>query len=86
MNIGLNDSERSLIDVAKAFAEQHIEPFAAEWESNRRVPREIFVAAADAGLTGVLVPRELGGRGARFVSRGLLKAFGQGGGRLAQEN
>jgi alkylation response protein AidB-like acyl-CoA dehydrogenase len=68
MNIGLNDSERSLIDAAKAFAEQHIEPFAAEWESNRRVPREMFVAAADAGLTGVLVPRELGGRGARFAT------------------
>jgi alkylation response protein AidB-like acyl-CoA dehydrogenase len=68
MHIELNDAELSLIEVAKAFAAEHIAPFAAEWESKRQVPREMFVAAAEAGLTGVLVPRELGGQGARFVT------------------
>ena len=45
---------------------------AVEWERTRRAPRELFAAAAEAGLTGVLVPKELGGSEARFVVAALV--------------
>ena len=67
MHLELNAEEGALIDAARAFAAEHIAPHAAEWELARHVPRDVFQAAAEAGLTGVLVPRHHGGKEARHV-------------------
>ena len=67
MHLELNADERALIETAQSFAAEHIAPHAAEWERTRHVPRDVFVAAGEAGLTGVLVPRAQGGKEARHV-------------------
>ena len=67
MHLEMNAEEGGLIDAARAFAVEHIAPHAAEWERARHVPRELFLAASEAGLTGVLVPRGQGGKEARHV-------------------
>ena len=64
----LNSEEVQLIKTAASFAAGEIEPYATDWELHRRVPTETFRAAADAGLTGLLVPRLLGGRDASNVA------------------
>jgi alkylation response protein AidB-like acyl-CoA dehydrogenase len=61
-----DESERKLIEAARAFAADHIAPHAESWELERRVPSGIFTAAAKAGLTGILVPRAAGGAGAGY--------------------
>ncbi len=48
---------------ARAFAAEHITPRAADWERERRLPRETITAAAEAGLCDLLVPAALGGKG-----------------------
>lgn len=48
---------------ARQFAEAHIAPHAAVWEEAEEFPRELYAAAAAAGLTGVGYPEELGGQG-----------------------
>lgn len=63
----LSADERDLIEIAKAFGESHVSPHAAAWEAERRFPHEAFVAAADAGLRGLFVPRDLGGAGPSFA-------------------
>jgi alkylation response protein AidB-like acyl-CoA dehydrogenase len=48
---------------ARRFARDHIDPKAASWERERRLPREVVAAAAGKGLCGLLVPTDLGGAG-----------------------
>ena len=56
-------SPHPVVEAARAFATDHIEPHAAAWERERRLPRETITAAAAVGLCGLVVPTELGGQG-----------------------
>ena len=51
------------VGIARRFADEAVAPHAASWERERRAPREVLQAAADAGLMGLLVPEALGGAG-----------------------
>jgi len=62
MNIQLSDSEQRIVDIAADFAVNHVAVNASAWEAERRWPIESLKAAADAGLTGLLVPTEHGGK------------------------
>ena len=64
----LTTDETTLVEIARTFAAEHITPHAADWELNRTVPVETFRQAARAGLTGVLVPKALGGHGASHMA------------------
>ncbi len=55
--------EQRIVDDAVSFAATVIEPQAERWERERRFAAEAFAALPDAGLTALLVPTELGGRG-----------------------
>lgn len=52
-----------ILTIARTFARERIDPEAAEWERDRRLPRETITASASEGLCGLLVPTELGGAG-----------------------
>jgi len=52
---------------ADAFVDKYVTPYAAGWESERRMPRELFVQAAAHGLTGLICPLEAGGQGLGVV-------------------
>ena len=64
----LTADEANLVEIARTFAAEHITPYAADWELNRTVPVKTFREAAAVGLTGVLVPKELGGHGASHIA------------------
>ncbi len=64
----LTAEEANLVEIARTFAAEHITPYAADWELNRTVPVKTFREAAAVGLTGVLVPKELGGHGASHIA------------------
>ncbi len=64
----LTTDESSLVEISRTFAAEHIAPHAADWELNRTVPVQTFRQAARAGLTGVLVPKALGGHGASHMA------------------
>jgi len=59
-------AETALIERVAEFRDREVAPNAAQWERERRMPVETLRAAAALGLTGIEVPRELGGLGARF--------------------
>lgn len=50
-----------MIEIAQRFAREQIDPAAAEWERERRLPREVITTAAAEGLCGLVVPTEMGG-------------------------
>lgn len=47
----------------RRLAEEEIRPHLADWERRKTLPRRLFRACGEAGLTGVVVPEALGGRG-----------------------
>jgi alkylation response protein AidB-like acyl-CoA dehydrogenase len=68
----LTPPERALLATAQCFRRDYLAPRAAEWERRRQVPREALQEAARCGLTGIEVPRELGGQGAGFIAKTLI--------------
>jgi len=68
MSQTLSSDETALIETARTFASEVVAPNAAQWEAERRLPREALTAACEAGLGGLLVPKDLGGQGAGFAA------------------
>ena len=56
------------IETVREFAKDVVAPNAHLWEETRTFPRDAFRQAADAGLTGLLVPPDLGGSGLGAVA------------------
>ncbi len=54
-------------DSVRRFVEKEITPYHAQWESDGRVPREVWRKAGEAGLLCCTVPEEYGGAGADFL-------------------
>jgi alkylation response protein AidB-like acyl-CoA dehydrogenase len=64
----LTAEQREIQALARDFARERIEPYAAEWDREHRFPRELFAQLAELGLMGVCVPEAYGGAGADFIS------------------
>ncbi|MCW5744895.1 MAG: acyl-CoA dehydrogenase family protein [Alphaproteobacteria bacterium] len=65
----LRQPERDLIARARAFAETHVAPNAAQWEWERRHPTEAIRAACAEGLHTVELPAAQGGHGMSFSTK-----------------
>lgn len=63
MDFTLPDEYQMLRDTARKFAEQHIAPYAQEWDHEEHYPDEIIKLLGDQGFMGILVPTEYGGAG-----------------------
>ena len=63
MDLELAPEHASFRDAVREVAQGSVEPFAAEVDLEHRFPEEAVQAAIEAGLMGVLVPREYGGAG-----------------------
>jgi alkylation response protein AidB-like acyl-CoA dehydrogenase len=64
--------QRELQALAHEFAERELRPIAPEWDEREDFPPELLAAAARAGLTSYLVPREHGGGGVDHVTAALV--------------
>ncbi len=54
------------------FADEHIVPFAGEWERQRRVPDSFISLLKERGYLGANLPKEVGGGGMEPITYGLL--------------
>ncbi len=63
MDFELAPEHASFRAAVRELAQGAVEPLAAEVDRDHRFPREAIDAAREAGLLGVLVPREYGGAG-----------------------
>ena len=69
----LNEDELAVIANAKDFAAGYVSRHCRSWEMDRQMPRDVFQAAAEAGLCGLLVRQDRGGIGIRTSA--LLKVL-----------
>ena len=63
MDLELAPEHASLRAAVRELAQASVQPFAAEVDREHRFPEESVRAVAEAGLMGVLIPREYGGAG-----------------------
>lgn len=68
MDFQLTDEQLMLQKVVRDFAENEVEPTAAERDEEERFDREIFDKMAELGLTGIPWPEKYGGIGADYLS------------------
>lgn len=68
MEIALNEDQRQVQDLCRAFAERELRPSARRWDAEHTFPREAIRQLAELGLLGVMVPAEWGGAGMDAVS------------------
>ena len=53
----LTDEQREIRDLARRFSDEIVAPRAADWDRERRFPREVANQLGELGLMGVCVPR-----------------------------
>ena len=64
----LSPEQELIRDSMRAFAQERLAPFAAEWDRNHTFPREALNELAELGALGMVVPEEWGGAGMDYMS------------------
>jgi alkylation response protein AidB-like acyl-CoA dehydrogenase len=63
VDFALSDEQVAIFDMAKAFGDEHIAPFARQWERDGTIPKELWPQLAELGFGGLYVSEETGGSG-----------------------
>ena len=56
-----SEEELQIRDMARQFAQEHLKPFAADWDREHRFPAEALREMAELGFLGMLVPEDWDG-------------------------
>jgi len=63
MEFALTEEQAAIFDMARAFGQEHIAPFARQWEAEGSIPRDLWPRLAELGFGGLYVSEESGGAG-----------------------
>ena len=79
MDFSVTEEQTAIYDMARAFGEEHIAPFAREWDAAGEIPKSLWPKLAQLGFGGLYVSEENGGTGlsrldATLVFEGLARS------------
>ncbi len=63
MDFALTDEQSAIFDMAYAFGQDHIAPFARQWEADGTIPKTLWPQLAELGFGGLYVSEDGGGSG-----------------------
>ncbi len=63
MDFALSEEQTAIFDMAHAFGQERIAPFARQWEAEGTIPKELWPEIAQLGFGGLYVSEESGGAG-----------------------
>jgi butyryl-CoA dehydrogenase len=63
-----SQEQEMIRDSLRKFAQEHLVPFAAEWDRNHTFPKEALKKLGELGVLGMVVPEEWDGAGLDYVS------------------
>ena len=63
MHFALTEEQQAIFDMAHAFGQEHIAPFAREWEAEGSIPKGLWPEIAALGFGGLYVCEDHGGSG-----------------------
>ena len=72
MDFSLTADQIAIKDMVKGFATDRIAPFAAQWDEERTIPREVLKEAAGLGLGAITVGEKHGGSGLKRIESALI--------------
>ncbi|UCG12328.1 MAG: acyl-CoA dehydrogenase family protein [Deltaproteobacteria bacterium] len=72
MEIELNTAQKAARDEFKIFVDEHVAPFADEFDSKERIPDILIRTICERGYMGAMVPKEYGGKAVDALTWGLL--------------
>ncbi|KJS59517.1 acyl-CoA dehydrogenase family protein [Streptomyces rubellomurinus] len=79
MNLELTEEQSAVRDLAAAFTDREIVPYAAQWDRDESVDRAIVGKLAKLGFLGLTLPEEYGGSGGDHLAYCLvLEELGRG--------
>ena len=67
----LTQEQEMIRDSVRAFAQEQIAPYAAEWDRNSTFPRAALQGLAELGVLGLVVPEQWDGAGLGYVELGV---------------
>ncbi len=68
----LSEDHRAVQDAVRAYVQDRIAPFAAEWDKSHRFPKEELAGLAALGCYGVTVPTEWDGAGLDYLALAII--------------
>lgn len=68
----LTTKQKAYYEQFLTFAQEHVEPYANQWDNSEKIPQDIIDKSAKAGFLGGALPVEYKGQGWDFVTYGLL--------------
>jgi alkylation response protein AidB-like acyl-CoA dehydrogenase len=71
-NTGLDDESVMIQEMAYKYAQEELEPKAAEWDKTKHFPIDVYKKAADLGFGGIYVSEEAGGSGLNRMQASLI--------------
>ena len=63
MDFALTEEQTAIFNMAHAFGQEHIAPFARQWETEGTIPKELWPKIGELGFGGLYVSEEGGGSG-----------------------
>lgn len=63
MDFSLSEEQTAIFDMTRDFGQEHIAPFAQDWETDGTIPKELWPKVGELGLGGIYVSEEYGGSG-----------------------
>jgi alkylation response protein AidB-like acyl-CoA dehydrogenase len=61
--IAMTEEQQAIVSTAKAFADEHVRPFAAQWDRDSHFEPSLVGKLGELGFLGMLLPEEYGGLG-----------------------
>ncbi len=63
MDFALTEEQTAIFDMAHSFGQEHIAPFARDWEAAGTIPKELWPQIGELGLGALYVSEDAGGAG-----------------------
>ncbi|MCR9157632.1 MAG: acyl-CoA dehydrogenase family protein [Rhodobacteraceae bacterium] len=63
MDFALTEEQSAIFDMAYAFGQEHIAPFARDWEAQGTIPKDLWPQLGELGFAGLYVSEDSGGSG-----------------------
>lgn len=64
----LNEEEKDLVEMAKKFAEEELQPVVVDCDREGKLPMDVYKKAIDAGYGALEIPQEYGGVGVSYYT------------------
>ncbi|KUP90869.1 acyl-CoA dehydrogenase family protein [Tritonibacter horizontis] len=63
MDFALTEEQTAIFDMAHAFGQEHIAPFARQWEAEGTIPKDLWPKVGELGFGALYVSEDAGGSG-----------------------